>query len=676
MDQDIVNEIRHLLQKKERICLFIGAGASIKSPTCLPSFKELNCELLSILLNRTSMKEKVQTAIQGINTKPEHLLQIIWDYTNGQFNPVESFDNSLPNINHTLIATLVANGASCIITPNFDQCIESALDGKQIKYKLFNKTPTTKNESNCLLRMIRDNRFFVWKPHGDSKTPETLCYTRTKVAKLNCSTYLRDIFSYVLKNYHVIFLGYSGYDDDFFPLIYENMATSNKLIIWNSYKEPKDTDPCKLLEKHANKNFRLFVGDMTMLLCKVLDQKEEDSHIVPKSIWKNKLKQQFSKIGKSTQIAILGKYFFDFGLVKESELIWTEGLNLPTKDLSAEDLLKFQMNLGLIDYTVAYKRAIVMKKYYIAEIALENLISTAIYKKDFPNASYYMNEYQKNTIETRSNYFKESKCMYFDFLCKLQLYDNKIVAIENRFEKVYQALMKDGEIIYAIGLIVKYYGIIASKNQGTISILNKSMEKIQQLIPYGINTAIADAYYFIANLAITFGEKDIALVYHDKCVEIMDLCIRNRTYQSDQMHELLSCIYHQGAMLATSRHDAIKQERCALLEAEQIQEKLTKSIHKSFIYNGLCSIYMNDNYQLAVKYGALALEWGIEAQSTQNLARTYLYLAVADAQHNFRQEAIEKFRVSYSMHLIAGEGLQPFFDYLDKCSISVEELKE
>lgn len=117
------------------------------------------------------------------------------------------------------------------------------------------------------------------------------------------------------------------------------------------------------------------------------------------------------------------------------------------------------------------------------------------------------------------------------------------------------------------------------------------MEKIQQLIPYGINTAIADVYYFIANLAITFGEKEIAFAYHDKCDEIMDLCIRNRTYQSDQMHKSLSCVHHQGAMLATSRYDAINQEWCALLEAEQIKDKLIKSIHNSFIYNGLCNIY-------------------------------------------------------------------------------------
>lgn len=98
---------------------------------------------------------KLATYFKKNNTKPEQLLQIIWDYTNGRFNPVECFQHALPNQNHHLIAELVAEGINCIITPNFDSCLERALEARHIDFEFFNRTPSTNSEADHLLSSIK-----------------------------------------------------------------------------------------------------------------------------------------------------------------------------------------------------------------------------------------------------------------------------------------------------------------------------------------------------------------------------------------------------------------------------------------------------------------------------------------------------------------------------------------
>lgn len=53
-------------------------------------------------------------------------------------------------------------------------------------------------------------------------------------------------------------------------------------------------------------------------------------------------------------------------------------------------------------------------------------------------------------------------------------------------------------------------------------------------------------------------------------------------------------------------------------------------------------MYMRDDYKLAVNYGMQALEFGRAAGSLQNIAPSYSYLAVADAMHGKRKDAIQR----------------------------------
>lgn len=88
----------------------------------------------------------------------------------------------------------------------------------------------------------------------------------------------------------------------------------------------------------------------------------------------------------------------------------------------------------------------------------------------------------------------------------------------------------------------------------------------------------------------------------------------------------------------------------------------------------LCSLYMCDNYKLAVEYRGQALELGRKSKSMQSIARTYTYLAIADAKHGKRERAIQKFRKSYGIHKQIGEGLGYFYTTVDECEINISQV--
>lgn len=670
-----IKSIKYLALNKRDVCIFVGAGASIMSPSCLPSFQDLNSALLSNLYQSTSIGQNLQSMMGNINTKPEQLLQIIWDYTNGQFNPVECFQYTSPNRNHHLIAELVAQGVNCIVTPNFDPCLEKALEERQISFNVFNRVPSTSDEANLLLESIKKKETLIWKPHGDCREPQTLCYTREKVAKLSNSRYLWDIFSYIIENYHLIFLGYSGYDDDFFPILYEMLPNSKKKTLWNAYKEPTVNMPCLLLQKKSPDNFHLWIGNMTELLDLLAGKCDIKVDSAPTLNWLAYLEQQFSEVKLSKKKAILAKYLNDFGLFEDAKKIWKEGLSLPKNSIVEEDKLRFQMNLGIISQRTAYDRALKMGCYYIAEIALENLIQEAIDSKSLQSAQYFLKEYRRNCKGAAQYHFIKSKYYFFLYICELDLKNEAAINLQTDFDKAYHALWEDGEILDAIYLMVKHYGAIAALNQGNPEILDELILKINQLIPYGDCRSIANAYYCIANLAISLGKNHIALTYHQKCIHMVEFCYVNGIYQGEQYHELCSYLYHQGSLIAQDRRVGVEKARLALSEAEILHDEKKKIYIKGAVFNSLCSMYMRNDYKLAVKYGMLALEFGKQSGSLQNLARTYTYLAVADAKQGLHEAAIRKFRKSYVLHKQIHEGLNYLYSVLSECKINISEIE-
>ena len=504
----------------------------------------------------------------------------------------------------------------------------------------------------------------------------SLCYTRTKVAKLSNSSYLCEIFSYIINNFNVLFLGYSGYDDDLYPILYQSIPNSPNHMIWNAYSEADDLAPCRSLHKNAEDKFHIWVGDMTELLMYLTDDVKPKGEISNQIDWKKYIREQFKAVKTSRKIAMLAKYLSDYGLYDESIKLWKEGLELPNDEIDDEDRLRFQLNLNIISVEKAYHCSMRHSYYYIAEIALQRLILAAI-NGDKQKAQKYLEFYDTNCKNERAGkYFKKGKYYYLVFEYKLKnvSYDN--LKLKSDFEITYRELINDGEITYALEILVTYYGGIAAQNLGNKSLLQELINKSQQLIPYGEKRMIAFVFYNIANLALTLDEKNIARLYHEKCMSLMQLCRSMKIFADDQFFEIMSDLYHQKAMLALSKMEAFQAEEIAIEYAEKISVWKTKTQLKGFCYGGICSIYMYDDYHLASKYGEKAINLCKSVNNKQGLARNLTYLAVAEAMHHERKKAVEKFKIAYRLHVQINEGLEPLFGYLKECNIYKSEILE
>lgn len=677
MKMESTRNIEELMQDRKKVCIFAGAGASIMEPTCLPSFQTLNGELMHNLYESGS-KERCKS-IADIHVKPEQLLQLIWDYTNDKFNPVKSFQFTQPNRNHQLIAQLVAEGVNCIVTPNFDSCIEKALASRSLPYHLFTKTPETKEEADILLHSINSNHTTIWKPHGDCQIEESLCYTRTKVAQLSNSRYLQELFSHIVRNYHLLFLGYSGYDDDFFPILYQYIPTSDKHVVWNSFKKPEEHEPCISLQKQSPNTFHIWTGDMTVLLNKLVSstampaRHDKNSNVD----WRVYLKSQCGSIIKSKKIAILAKYLNDYDMCEDAENLWKTGLTLPESELDNDDKLRFQMNLGLITQEDAYNQAMYQNYYYIAEIALTNLITASIDESNYKLVKNYVNLYYKNCQNPVSNqFFKVGRYYNMLFIYKQSTTINDNMSLlKDDYNRAYETLLKEGDITNALFLLTKYYSIIATQNEGSSVLLEELINKSEQLLPYGDKKSLANIYYCITNMALTIGNFDIARTYHKKCFQLTELCHSMGVYKNDQYYELSAALYHQKSMIL-SGSQAIQASLLSLSMIEKVQNPNMKIYYKGFYYSELCHLYADINYDLAQKYGTLAIECGKRLNNLQVLARVNIYLAAADAKNNNRGKAIEKFKISYKIHKEIHENLNYLYTVLDECNINITEIKE
>lgn len=358
----------------------------------------------------------------------------------------------------------------------------------------------------------------------------------------------------------------------------------------------------------------------------------------------------------------------DYDLYDEAINLWIAGLMLPDSELTGEDKLRFQMNLGLISQEEAYHAAMQQSFCYIAEIALTNLITRSINDFDKETALQYLQMFKEN--------FKTGRYYSLLFAYKGRfVVDDLVTQLKQDFELAYGALLEEGEITVALHLLTRYYSAIASQNMGNHELLQELIAKSEQLFPYGEKRLLADIYYCIANMALTIDETSAANSYHRKCFELTELCHSMRVYEHDQYYELLSLLYHQKSLLV-SGEDSVKASKLALASIEHLQDQYKKTDIKGYIYCGLCSFYMRSHYKSASKYGKLAIECGNQINNRQILARATTYLAVADAKHHKRADAVQKFRTAYHLHKQIHESPQYLFSVLKECGIGIAQITE
>ena len=277
-----IEDISRLIFNKD-LCIFVGAGISIAPPTLLPSFIDLQNEVIFALcrdlagplresyegiynqIRRRDYKEEIIRRF--INIAPEYIFEIckrnitLENDKHIQYDlwPLNTFSKRMPNRNHFILADWLINGnVPVIFTTNFDFMIEDAASSL-LKRDVM---------ASSLRKIWRNNQFdgiadvshLLVKLHGSIDDPSSIAISLDEIGK-RCASQKYGLLRHCLEKYNILFCGFRGADLDIFSV----MATTKcKRIFWNTRSEENIINKIRiLLEK---KNGSIIEGNLDEML--------------------------------------------------------------------------------------------------------------------------------------------------------------------------------------------------------------------------------------------------------------------------------------------------------------------------------------------------------------------------------------------------------------------------
>jgi tetratricopeptide (TPR) repeat protein len=206
------------------LVIFCGAGVSMVAPTCLPSWWQMNEQVVLALSRQIAPfcgEERAADLAQQINSRrdnqrfpPEFQAEIISNhYGATYFKVLECLDGNEPNAVHLAIAKLAMSGhIRAIVTSNFDRLIEVAFRKLDVPLDVhyqashFEKLANEFEESS-----LRQSRCQLLKLHGSVDDHYTLVDTLAQRMR-GFSPAICSCLRHLLRNHYWLFMGYSGGD--------------------------------------------------------------------------------------------------------------------------------------------------------------------------------------------------------------------------------------------------------------------------------------------------------------------------------------------------------------------------------------------------------------------------------------------------------------------------------
>jgi len=238
---DWPEEFRNCISKGPLV-VFLGSGISRDHPSGIPTGDNLKNDIFEAIIQKRKLSESVVKEARDVVSqyRLEVFLFLIDEWAGTKWRYLLDFMlDAQPNLNHYTIAHLIhTNKIKHVVTTNFDCLIEDAFKEYDLPINLYYSDADFEQWS--INESILGG---IFKLHGSlvdvsrESTHETITGSITQVAnKLTpgLSQNKADFLRYVLENFVVIFLGYSGRDEfDIYPAIYNSNA---KQIIWISHK--------------------------------------------------------------------------------------------------------------------------------------------------------------------------------------------------------------------------------------------------------------------------------------------------------------------------------------------------------------------------------------------------------------------------------------------------------
>jgi tetratricopeptide (TPR) repeat protein len=197
-----------------KLTLFVGSFVSARSPSGLPMAAELKQAVLTSLWHgcrrqlNPVLAGSPSTLLRGSEWSALPLEMVIEEILAATDIPVGKLlsfvDRAAPNYNHAVLARLLDEGSTQVVTTNFDEAIEKVWS-----------TP--------------DSRRNLSKPHGTISDPEEVAIRLTQIGRRIPSVKQRKDLEKALRGRDICFVGYSGRDLDIQPVL---RSTSIRSVLW------------------------------------------------------------------------------------------------------------------------------------------------------------------------------------------------------------------------------------------------------------------------------------------------------------------------------------------------------------------------------------------------------------------------------------------------------------
>ena len=666
------NNIKHLYDLNrdinENLVLFIGAGASIAAPSSLPSFLNLRNTLIKYLFNGLCDLNSCKDELLETRTKPELILQTIWEYMGNKINPISGFQFAVPNLNHHYIALLCSMGVRIIVTTNFDKCIEGALDYYKFKYKVIVGAPQNEKDFFCIKKIFesKSDEVVVWKTHGDVEIVDSLCYTIEQVAKLNNSIYVKQIYELLLSSHNFLMLGYSGYDDDFFPILYNypDRCQDYKTIYWNLYEKLKENTPPYNLKKRWKNNIKFLYGDMQDILKHLYKRSIEIPNLNEKFNWEYYLQNEINRIEIQDKILIIGKYCFLLSKLNIAEIVWKYGIGLP--NISRHNKMRLITNTSRDNNVKVYvfSEAIKLEYYQVAFVTLTNLISSYNKLREYEKSNTYLQCYKKlhNTHQQFFPYYMYIE-LYEEYLSGKYRNNHRIFCICKELQKkVMELLWEKGDIINFVLAYSKYISKLAANYYYSIEDYTAASSYLPLLEAYNIPDHLSELYYSLAILASHLSKKTEAVKFIKLSESYLKIAYEIGVYDETKYKVLLSIIKHEFASYGTA-HDAIYICKQCLEIIDSIKDCKTMDRSKEEYFGIYCtSIAYNyvivNKLDKAQEYASQSLRYHQMCHNLQGQGRAFLALGRIYGKMKMKEKAFFYYQKSLDILKHVGENTE------------------
>lgn len=291
--QDMVkNELRELVDlesavqelkkaKSNELVIFVGAGISKDPPSSCPLSKELMGLVIDSAKSAHSGLDDFHSFIncRTKRIKPELFCQILHsNLRENFFGFIDILNMGIPNCNHSNIAYIAREyKIPIVLTTNFDTYIEKALEKVSLnKYKLYVNSVRQGLLNSLNNKGSDESHLPVVKLHGTLDEKASIIFT-LRLAGLNLKKDLSDLLRVVFRSYTVLIVGYSGNDDDIFPVILSTAKTAKGVYWVLRNNEVSLTGNIKAFGRECP-NCKLVGADQKSIFARLLDKDADEKY--------------------------------------------------------------------------------------------------------------------------------------------------------------------------------------------------------------------------------------------------------------------------------------------------------------------------------------------------------------------------------------------------------------